>query len=181
MYTYDQLIERARRLGGIGALLTITLQAACGASGSEITPPGSSGGVPSALVGAWNEAAASGSRYCDPNGGGCTSTYGGSETYTFAANGTFVYSQLLEANLYGCIIKTFLYATGTLTVNGARLTLTPSSARNQVTRTCGRGTDEQLTLDPSSYGWRVARASDGSAGLYLTSADGEEAGPFTRR
>jgi hypothetical protein len=41
--------------------------------------------------------------------------------------------------------------TGTLTVNGARLTLTPKSARNQVSKTCGRSTDEQLTLEPSSY------------------------------
>jgi len=115
------------------------------------------------------------------NGGGCTSAYGGSETYTFGADGTFVYSQLLEANLYGCIIKTFLYATGTLTVDGARLTLTPKSARNQVSKTCGRSTDELLTLDPSSYAWRVARAADGSTGLYLTSSDGEEAGPFAQR
>jgi hypothetical protein len=61
------------------------------------------------------------------------------------------------------------------------VTLTPKSARNQVSKTCGRSTDEQLTLDPSSYGWRVARAADGSTGLYLTSSDGEEAGPFARR
>jgi len=181
MYTYDQLIARARHFGVSGLLLGITLQGACGAGATGITPPGSSGGVPSALVGSWNEAAASGSQYCDPNGGGCTSAYGGSETYTFGADGTFVYSQLLEANLYGCIIKTFLYATGTLTVNGARLTLTPKSARNQVSKTCGRSTDEQLTLEPSSYGWRVARAADGSMGLYLTSSDGEEAGPFAQR
>jgi len=62
----------------------------------------------------------------------------------------------LEASLYGCIIKTFLHATGTLTVSGPRLTLTPTSARNKVTKTCGRSTDEQLTLDPSSYAgaWR---------------------------
>jgi hypothetical protein len=181
MYTYDQLIARARHLGGIGVLLGIMLQGACGADSTGITPPQPSDGVPSALVGRWNEAAASGSQYCDPNGGGCTSAYGGSETYTFGADGTFVYSQLLEANLYGCIIKTFLYATGTLTVDGGRLTLTPKSARNQVSKTCGRSTDEQLTLDPSSYGWRVARAEDGSAGLYLTSSDGVEAGPFAQR
>src|SRR5215204_372982 len=92
-----------------------------------------------------------------------------------AANGTFVYSQLHEANLYGYIIKTYLYATGTLTVSGARLTLTPTSARNTVMKTCGRSTDEQLTLDPSSYGSRVAKGADGPAGLYLTGSDGEEA------
>src|SRR3954465_14624223 len=79
MYTYDQLIARARHLAGIGVLLGITLQGACGADSTGITPPGSSGGVPSALVGSWNEAAASGSQYCDPNGGGCTTAYGGSE------------------------------------------------------------------------------------------------------
>jgi len=181
MRTYTRLTYRPRRLGGSAVLLGILLQTACGARDSGITGSGVDGGVPSVLVGTWGQAAASGSQYCDPNGGGCTSAYGGSESYTLAANGTFVYSQLLEANLYGCIIKTFLYAAGTLTVSGARLTLTPTSAHNTVTKTCGRSTDEQLTLDPSSYGWRVTRDSDGSGGLYLTSSDGEEAGPFTPR
>jgi hypothetical protein len=181
MRTHNRFIQRMRSFGGVVAMLSIPMQGACGASDSTITPPGDNGGVPSVLVGTWNEAAASGSQYCDPNGGGCTTAYGGSESYAFAPNGTFVYSQLLEANLYGCIIKTFLYATGTLTVNGSRLTLTPKSARNQVSKTCGKSTDEQLTLDPSSYGWRVAREADGSAGLYLTSSDGDEAGPFAKR
>ena len=58
MYTYDQLIARARHFGVSGLLLGITLQGACGAGATGITPPGSSGGVPSALVGSWNEAAA---------------------------------------------------------------------------------------------------------------------------
>jgi hypothetical protein len=180
MHTYLRFIDRARRMLIVCAVLIVPLQSACGAGDASVTAPGSSGGVPAALVGTWGQAA-SGSQYCDPNGGGCTSAYGGSESYVFAANGTFTYSQLLEANLYGCIIKTFLYATGTLTVNGARLTLTPKSARNTVTKTCGRSTDERLTLDPSSYGWRVARTADGSMGLYLTSSDGEEAGPFAPR
>ena len=181
MRTYTRLSRRARHLGGAGVLLGLMVQTACGARDSGITGSDADGGVPAVLVGTWGQAAASGSQYCDPNGGGCTSAYGASESYTLAANGTFVYSQLLEANLYGCIIKTFLYATGTLTVSGPRLTLTPTSARNRITKTCGRGTDEQLTLDPSSYGWRVARDSHGSGGLYLTSSDGEEVGPFTPR
>jgi len=44
----------------------------------------------------------------------------------------------------------------------------------------GRAVDAR-PIDPSSYGWRVARDADGSAGLYLTSSDDEEAGPFTPR
>ena len=180
MRPYNRFTTRARRVGGLVVLLTIPMQSAC-AAGDTITRPEASGGIPAMLVGTWNEAAASGSQYCDPNGGGCTSAYGGSESYAFAANGAFVYSQLLEANLYGCKIRTFLYVTGTLTVNGPRLTLTPSAARNQVTRTCGRSTDDQMALDPSSYGWRVTRESDGTDGLYLTSADGDEAGPFAKR
>ncbi len=171
----------ARRLGGIAVLLGIVVQTACGARDSGTTAPSGDTRIPTVLVGTWGQAAASGSQYCDPNGGGCTSAYGGSESYALAANGTFVYSQLLEANLYGCIIKTYLYATGTLVVNGQRLTLTPTSARNQVTKTCGRSTDEQLKLDPSSYSWRVEQGGGDAAGLYLTSADGEEAGPFTPR
>lgn len=173
-------MDRACRAGGICALLVIAMQTACGAD-RQTAPSSSGAGVPAVLVGTWSEAAATGSQYCDPNGGGCTAAYGGSESYVFAANGTFVYSQLLEANLYGCVIKTFLYATGTLTVTGARLTLAPKSARNVVTKTCGAATDEQLTLDPSSYGWRVAREADGSTGLYLTSSDGDEAGPYGPR
>src|SRR6187455_3044296 len=123
MRTYTRLTHRTRRLGGAGVLLGIMLQTACGARDSGIAGPGADGGVPAALVGTWGQAAASGSQYCDPNGCGCTNAYGGSESYTLAANGTFIYSQLLEANLYGCIIKTYLYATGTLVVNGQRLTL----------------------------------------------------------
>lgn len=174
------LMDRAWRAGGIGALLIIAMQTACGAD-RQTAPSASGPGIPAVLVGTWSEAAATGSQYCDPNGGGCTPAYGGSESYVFAANGTFVYSQLLEANLYGCVIKTFLYATGTLTVTGARLTLAPKSARNVVTKTCGGGSDEQLTLAPSSYGWRVAREADGSTGLYLTSSDGDESGPYGPR
>jgi len=114
-------------------LLCLIVQAAYGAR-NGITRPDGGGGVPAVLFGTWGQAAASGSQYCDPNGGGCTHAYGGSESYTLAANGTFVYSQLLEANLYGFIIKTYLYATGTLTVSRARLTLTPTSARTQSRR-----------------------------------------------
>ena len=181
MRPYTPLMHTTRRLGGSFVLLTIMLQTACGARDNGITRPGDKGNVPAVLVGTWGQAAASGSQYCDPNGGGCTSAYGGSESYTLAAGGTFVYSQLLEANLYGCIIRTYLYATGTLTVNGSRLTLTPTSARNQVKKTCGRSTDEQLTLDPSSYGWRVDGGGGGAAKLYLTSSNGELNGPYSPR
>ena len=171
----------ARRLGGIAVLLGIIVQTACGARDSGTTAPSGEARIPTVLVGTWGQAAASGSQYCDPNGGGCTSAYGGSESYALCGER---HVRLLAAARgeplrlhHQDVPVRDRHAHG----QRPRLTLTPTSARNQVTKTCGRSTDEQLKLDPSSYSWRVEQGSGDAAGLYLTSADGEEAGPFTPR
>jgi hypothetical protein len=139
--------------------------------------PGGPPSVPPTLVGTWRDAAASGSQVCDELGT-CSVAYGGSESYSFTADGHFVFAQQLEGNLGGCRIVTSLYARGTIAVSSLRITLTSTSARNTKTATCETGFDRDLQLDPTSYTWRLAQGGAGKPQLYLTGASGEETGPY---
>jgi hypothetical protein len=156
-------------------LLAALMMQACG-GGSETTGP-AGGDIPSVLVGTWGLAAAGTSQVCDDLGH-CGPAYGGSESYQFSADGSFIYSQLLEVNLGGCSQTAFIYAIGHVTVSGAGMTVEPTSLRNRRSNTCGAASDQTYTdVDPSRYAWRV----DPAAGLYLTGADSVEHGPYAPR
>jgi hypothetical protein len=162
-------------------LFSTTLIALLGCSAladptSRQTPDGSTG-VPSSLVGTWRDAAASGSQVCDDLGN-CSVAYAGSESYSFTADGHFVFAQQLEGNLGGCRIVTSLYARGIIAVSDVRITLTSSFAHNTKTATCEAGFDQDLQLDPTSYTWRLTQGDAGKPQLYLTGASGEETGPY---
>jgi hypothetical protein len=147
------------------------------------TESGGPGDIPQTLVGTWRLSAATGSQVCDDLGH-CGPAYGGSESYQFASNGHFVYSQFLEANLGGCKQTAFIYATGTVSSDISSVTLHPASLRNQRSNTCGQDSDQTYTtVDPSSYDWRVDEGTQDpeAKGLYLTGSDGEENGPYTRQ
>jgi hypothetical protein len=139
--------------------------------------PGGTVSLPSTLVGTWRDAAASGSQVCDDLGD-CSVAYGGSESYSFTADGHFVFAQQLEGNLGACRIVTSLYARGTISVSNARITLTSAFAHNTKTATCEAGFDRDLQLDPTSYTFRLARGDAGQSQLYLIGASGVETGPY---
>jgi hypothetical protein len=151
---------------------------ACGgAADSTTTEPGGPPVVPPQLVGTWRDAAASGSQVCDDLGN-CSIAYGGSESYSFSADGHFVFAQQLEGNIGGCKIVTSLYARGSVSLDDVKITLTSSFAHNTKTATCEDGFDKDLQLDPTTYTWRLAESDAGQPQLYLTGAGGEEAGPY---
>ena len=169
------LVSLARTLAlPAGAVLVL----GCSALGDPASTqaPGGTTDVPTQLVGTWRDVAATGSQVCD-NLGNCSVAYGGSESYSFTADGHFVFAQQLEANLGGCRTVTSLYARGTIAVSTLRLTLTSSFAHNTKTATCEAGFDEDLQLDPTSYTWRLTQTSAGPQ-LYLTGASGVETGPY---
>src|SRR5439155_26955846 len=87
------------------------------------------GGVPATLVGTWRDVAAASGQVCDDLGS-CSGSDGGSESYTFSADGKFEFSQYLVSNLLGCRIVATLYAKGTMTVSGTNMTLAPSYAHH---------------------------------------------------
>jgi len=158
------------------ALITLLGCSALADSTSSQTPGGPTS-LPSTLVGTWLDAASSGSQVCDELGN-CSVAYGGSESYSFTADGNFVFAQQLEANLGGCRIVTSLYARGTITVSNLRITLTSVFAHNTKTATCEAGFDKDLQLDPTSYTFRLAQGDAGESQLYLTGASGVETGPY---
>ncbi|MBW8770087.1 MAG: hypothetical protein JF589_10045 [Gemmatimonadetes bacterium] len=168
-------VPRAR---GLALPFVLVALLGCGAQGDPTsTPaPGGSTGVPTQLVGTWRDAAATGSQVCDDLGS-CSVAYGGSESYSFSADGHFVFAQQLEANLGGCRIVTSLYARGTVSVSNLQITLTSSYAHNTKTANCEAGFDKDLQIDPTSYTFRLV-ASTGRQQLYLTGASGEETGPY---
>ena len=159
--------------GGVALLL------GCSALGDPASTqaPGGATGVPTPLVGTWRDVAATGSQVCDDLGN-CSVAYGGSESYSFTADGHFVFAQQLEANLGGCRTVTSLYARGTIAVSSLRITLTSSFAHNTKSATCEAGFDKDLQLDPTSYTWRIVSIGAGQPQLYLTGASGVETGPY---
>jgi hypothetical protein len=136
-------------------------------------------GVPPILVGTWSIVAASGSQDCD-DFGQCTTYFGGTETFTFRADGQFEYSQYLASSIIGCNEVTFLDVTGTVTTTRTSLTLFPEHATNSKQDSCGEDTIEEITIDPTTYDWRVATAEDGHPQLYVSNAAGET-GPLDPR
>jgi len=169
-------VWRTRALTLPVALVALLGCSALADSTSSQTPDGSTS-VPPTLVGTWRDAAASGSQVCDELGQ-CSVAYGGSESYSFTADGNFVFAQQLEGNLGGCRIVTSLYARGTIAVSSLRITLTSTFAHNTKTATCEAGFDRDLQLDPTSYTWRLAQGDAGKPQLYLTSVSGVETGPY---
>lgn len=161
----------------LAASIAVISFMACGAASSTGTEPGDPSIVPQQLVGTWRDAAASGSQVCDDLGN-CSIAYGGSESYAFTADGHFVFAQQLEGNIGGCKIVTSLYARGTVSLDHLKITLTSSFAHNTKTATCEYGFDTDLQLDPTTYTWRLAQSDAGQPQLYLTGADGAEAGPY---
>jgi hypothetical protein len=135
--------------------------------------------VPPVLVGTWSLVAASGSQDCDDLGH-CSTTYGGTETFTFDADGQFEYSQYLASSIIGCDEVTFLDVSGTVMSTGTSLTLYPGHATNSKQDSCGEDTIEQLTIDPTTYDWWIAVAEDGHPQLYLSNDSGQT-GPLDPR
>jgi hypothetical protein len=138
-----------------------------------------SAGVPPELVGTWSIVAASGSQDCDDYGQ-CTTSFGGTETFTFLAEGGFEYSQYLASSIIGCNEVTFLDVTGTVMITDTSLTLYPEHATNSKQVTCGEDTIEEITIDPTTYDWWIAPAEDGHPQLYLSNDSGET-GPLDPR
>jgi hypothetical protein len=163
-------------------LLTAALLMGCMACGSAdgptaVTPSDPPPATfPSFLVGKWRITAASGQQ-CDDLGH-CTPAYGGSESYTFAADGSFEYAQYLASNLNGCQLVTFLHVLGAAAVEDQTITLTSTSAHNKKQDGCGETTDQDLQLDPASYTWRLTWTGTAEQ-LELTSSAGTS-GPLDR-
>jgi len=111
--------------------------------------------------------------------GSCSGSDGGSESYTFSADGKFEFSQYLVSNLLGCRIVATLYAKGKLTVSGTRMTLSPSYAHQSKQATCEDSFERDVTIDPTPYSWRVATDNAGRRQLFVTGASGTD-GPFDR-
>jgi hypothetical protein len=136
-------------------------------------------GVPPVLVGTWSIVAASGSQDCD-DFGRCNTSFGGTETFTFAADARFEYSQYLASSIIGCNEITFLDVTGTMTSTLTSLTLFPELATNSKLDTCGEDTIEELAIDPTTYDWWIAAAEDGHPQLYVSN-DAGQTGPLDPR
>lgn len=92
-----------------------------------------SGQSASRLTGKWGFTTISGTTYWDRSTGAYMgSGTGGSQSYTFMANGRYKMFNYIKARTYGLEMQTLTWEDGTYSVSGDRVTLRPTSGKYQV-------------------------------------------------
>ncbi len=89
--------------------------------------------VPTQLLGKWGFTSISGTTYWDKSTGAYMgSGNGGSQTYTFYPNGTYKFFNYIKTNSYGWEMQALTWEEGTVSVDGDKITVRPTSGRYQV-------------------------------------------------
>lgn len=142
------------------------------------------GGFPAALVGTWGFAVATGN-YCDPLGG-CAPGSGGSQSFTFTADGNATFAKLESALVDGCgEIRTFIRTTGPATVDEATMVFSPRSGTYVAANGCRPDLTGTWNLEPKdlttvAIRWQLVGNGRQKA-LKLTDPKGEVSGVYSRR
>jgi len=160
----------------IALVICFSLLASCSSADGATTPSGTSDTPPSALVGKWRVTAAASGSVCDQVGS-CSGADGGSESYLFTADGHFEFTQYLQSDLLGCRIVATLYAKGTMSVNGASMTLAATYAHQSKQANCESSFERDLTIDPTAYTWWTTKDAAGKPQLFIKGGSGTD-GPF---
>ncbi|MDX8531806.1 hypothetical protein RFM41_08375 [Mesorhizobium sp. VK25A] len=138
------------------------------------------GSMPTALVGRWSFAAATG-QYCDPLGD-CAPGSGGSITFTFRAGGRAEYSLFQSSLVAGCgQVQSLRLTTGTARTDGSTLVFTPKSGTYKSFNGCrpdltGNWKLAAEDLKPVSFSWQL---DDGA--LQLVDPTGEASGTYNKK
>jgi hypothetical protein len=156
-------------------------------SDSATTKRSREGAIPTALVGKWGFAVATGV-YCNALGN-CAPGSGGSISFTFKADGRTEYALFESALVDGCgEIQSLTLKTGTTAVKGAQLIFTPKAGTYKSVNGCrpdltGTWAFEAKDLKLMPLGWRLVQDQQDPArsALQITDPAGEASGVYSRR
>ncbi len=128
-----------------------------------------------AVVGTWGMTSISGTTYWDKSTGAYKgSGSGGSQSYTFAPDGTYKLFNYVKAGSYGWETQALTWENGRYSVKGDTLTLSPTSGKyrvmdnrvkkNNYTRPMSAG---EVRKNAKTLVWRVEKDDSGKAVLRL--------------
>ncbi|WP_027482293.1 hypothetical protein [Deinococcus pimensis] len=125
---------------------------------------GSGGSVPSALQGEWHAGQASPIGYYDPSSGAWQGANGTSFILKLRADGTYDFTGLMVTGSGSCQSKILSTETGRATVDGDKMTLTPTRGDVQST-VCG-GPVNHADVTPSTKRWALSVDDYGKETLF---------------
>ncbi len=126
----------------------LALLATLGGAGGASPPPAS-------LYGQWEYGLVSPIEYYDPSTGKYAEGSGTSEIIRIHPDGTYERNGIIVVSTYSCTSKLLTVSSGTVTVNGSRLTFTPKAA-HQKGYTCSPANHhESHNLNASTFTWRL--------------------------
>jgi hypothetical protein len=129
----------------------------------------------SALVGTWGFTSISGTTYWDKSTGAYMgSGSGGSQSYTFAPDGTYKLFNYVKAGSYGWEMQTLTWENGRYTVKGDTITLRPTSGKYQVMDNRVKKNNytrpmraDEIRKNAKTVVWRVEQDDNGKSVLRL--------------
>lgn len=144
--------QQARRFG-TATVLTAVLAAAC----FQGSLAGSGAKVPASLQGEWHYGVVANIDYYDPATDKWTEGGGTSEVIKIAADGAYERTGLMVVTTYGCTSKLFVRDTGTVAVEGERVTFKPGVTNFSKGYTCtpSKIYEKQNAVAAKTYPWSV--------------------------
>jgi hypothetical protein len=119
--------------------------------------------IPSELLGEWQARRGSGSSYYNPNSGSYGAPNGTIDGYKFLADGRYEHAILMQNSLYNCTTRVFGRETGSVSVDGDTLTITPGPGTLQYLDDCRPHLNSKKVtqLDEETWQWEVSRDDQG--------------------
>jgi hypothetical protein len=113
--------------------------------------------VPAELVGNWFEGSTSILQEQNMSTGTIASKYGSSIGYVINADGTFRYAGLMKSTMYGCTTTLWNDRRGRITVEGDRITFTPTKDYWLNTNSCAPSSNKEKNkeLQATTYNFEV--------------------------
>jgi hypothetical protein len=176
-------MRRPHAVRYLGALAVAGVTGLLLMAGAQARVKAAGNAFPAHLVGTWGFAVATGN-YCNPLGR-CAPGSGGSQSFTFTADGNATFAKLESALVDGCgEIRTFIRTAGPAIVNGATIVFSPRSGAYVAANGCrpdltGTWNIEPKDLTTVSMRWELV--GGGRKALRLTDPKGEVSGIYSRR
>ncbi|HLL99685.1 MAG TPA: hypothetical protein VK400_01410 [Pyrinomonadaceae bacterium] len=113
--------------------------------------------VPAELVGNWTSGSVSLLQEKNVTTGQLTSSYGSSIGYTFSADGAFRYAGLMKSTMYGCTTTLWNDMRGRISIEGDRITFTPTKDYWLNTNSCypSANKEKNKELESKTYNFEI--------------------------
>lgn len=145
--------------------------AACSDTGDDgLSTPRSE--LPAALAGDWFTGTLSSIQYYDRDTGAWQNPSGSGFYYVFGDDGAYETGAVIDSTVAGCNMRLLGNETGTVTIDGDRLTLYRHQVTVHVTSSCGNDGDRTQGEATRDLDWSVDVDTDGITWLSLVHDDG---------